>query len=199
MTDPLLQAKRHHRRDLRTRLAQLTPAFRRQASASVRARLEHLPQWLTSRSALLFHSLADEPDTLPLLGQRLARNQITALPCFDPATQSYLARRVLPSPAGPLLAPGAFGIPEPPATSPVIPWNQLDFVLVPGLGFAPDGRRLGKGRGYYDRLLRLVRAFRCGIAFDEQIIEDLPAGPHDERLDCILTPSRRWDCLRARL
>jgi 5-formyltetrahydrofolate cyclo-ligase len=70
---------------------------------------------------------------------------------------------------------------------------------VPGLGFTPDGRRLGKGRGYYDRLLRLVRAFRCGIAFDEQIIEDLPAGPHDERLDCILTPSRRWDCLRARL
>jgi 5-formyltetrahydrofolate cyclo-ligase len=52
------------------------------------------------------------------------------------------------------------------------------------------GRRLGRGAGYYDRILEKVPGFTCGIAFDEQISGELPVEPHDVLVDCILTPTR---------
>jgi 5-formyltetrahydrofolate cyclo-ligase len=63
--------------------------------------------------------------------------------------------------------------------------------LVPGLAFDPSGRRLGRGKGFYDRLLAMVRGRKCGIAFEEQVVPEIPVEPHDIRLDCLLTP-RRW-------
>jgi 5-formyltetrahydrofolate cyclo-ligase len=68
--------------------------------------------------------------------------------------------------------------------------NRLDLILVPGLAFDLNGRRLGKGKGYYDRLLAGVSGIKCGVAFDEQVVSEVPAGPHDVRVNCILTPTR---------
>ncbi|MBP9903534.1 MAG: 5-formyltetrahydrofolate cyclo-ligase, partial [Verrucomicrobia bacterium] len=70
------------------------------------------------------------------------------------------------------------------------PLNRLDLVLVPGVAFDPRGGRLGRGQGYYDRLLAGVRGTKCGVAFDEQIVDAVPVGPLDIRLNCILTPTR---------
>ena len=68
--------------------------------------------------------------------------------------------------------------------------NRLDLVLVPGVAFDLQGRRLGRGRGFYDRLLADVDGIKCGIAFDEQMVNEVPAGPPDVRLNFILTPTR---------
>jgi 5-formyltetrahydrofolate cyclo-ligase len=67
--------------------------------------------------------------------------------------------------------------------------KRLDLVLVPGLAFDRHGRRLGRGRGYYDRLLAEVPGTSCGVAFDEQLVASDPVGPLDVPLNCILTPS----------
>ena len=58
--------------------------------------------------------------------------------------------------------------------------------------FAIDGSgtRLGRGKGYYDRLLAAVRGTKCGVAFDEQIVGAIPVGPLDIRVNCIVTPTR---------
>ena len=71
-----------------------------------------------------------------------------------------------------------------------MPLNRLDFVLVPGIAFDLQGRRLGRGKGYYDRLLAEVRGKTCGVAFDEQIVDEIPVEPHDIHVNCILTPTR---------
>ena len=75
--------------------------------------------------------------------------------------------------------------------------NRLDFVLVPGVAFDLDGRRLGRGKGYYDRLLATVTGAACGVAFDRQIVPRVPSEPHDARLNCILTPTR-WQLVTGR-
>jgi len=62
-------------------------------------------------------------------------------------------------------------------------------ILVPGVGFSPSGGRLGRGRGYYDRMLADLPGVRCGVAFDLQVISELPLEPHDARLDHLVTPS----------
>ena len=70
--------------------------------------------------------------------------------------------------------------------------DAIDWVLVPGVAFDRDGRRLGYGGGYYDRLLPLLspRAARVAGAFDLQIVDRVPAAPHDVAVDAIVTEIR---------
>ena len=94
------------------------------------------------------------------------------------------------------LQPGAFGIPEPTAelrsrTERVGRRRDLEVVVVPGLAFDRAGRRLGQGKGYYDRLLSDVsdNCLIVGLAFDVQMVERVPAEAHDVALDVIVTES----------
>jgi 5-formyltetrahydrofolate cyclo-ligase len=93
------------------------------------------------------------------------------------------------------LAPGRFGLLEP--TGPRLPASALasaDVVVVPALAVAADGTRLGRGGGYYDRALASARADAALVAvvFDEELLAQLPAGPHDRRMTAVVTPSGGW-------
>jgi 5-formyltetrahydrofolate cyclo-ligase len=93
---------------------------------------------------------------------------------------------------------GAFGIREPDRGCPGMPLNQLDLILVPGLAFGPGGRRLGRGKGFYDRLLMGISGLKCGVAYDEQIRPHIPLEAHDILVDCVVTPEKWLDYRRNR-
>jgi 5-formyltetrahydrofolate cyclo-ligase len=136
----------------------------------------------------MFAPLADEPDIWPLLGEALTAGKQVSLPSYVPGPNVYVARRI-----GDLvrdLVVGKFGVREAAPHCAEIPLNQLDLVLVPGVAFDARGRRLGRGKGFYDRLLADVRGAKCGVAFDEQMVATVPVGPRDIPLNCILTPTR---------
>jgi 5-formyltetrahydrofolate cyclo-ligase len=193
--DALARAKRTLRGQLRDLLRQVTAGERAQASAEARALLARQLRWQAARSILFYAPRSDELDLWPLLAEALAQSRRVALPRFDPVRGGYEAAQVRCLEAE--VVSGAFGIREPARGCPAVDLNQLDFVLVPGLGFDLDGRRLGRGKGYYDRLLAGVRAFLCGVAFEGQVLPAIPAGARDRKLDCILTP-RRWTLCAAR-
>ena len=94
------------------------------------------------------------------------------------------------------LEPGAWGIPEPKPSAPELPDVRLvDAVIVPGVAFDPRGGRLGYGGGYYDRFMRRCREegagpFKLALAFDVQIVPEVPMDAHDFRVDAIITESR---------
>jgi 5-formyltetrahydrofolate cyclo-ligase len=90
------------------------------------------------------------------------------------------------------LIPGPLSIRQPSEDLPRLPFDQIDAVLVPGVAFDESGARLGYGGGYYDRLLPLLRddCTRIGVAFDEQILEEIPAEEHDAFVDVVVTPTR---------
>jgi 5-formyltetrahydrofolate cyclo-ligase len=136
---------------------------------------------------LCFASLSDEPDIAPAVESALAEKKIIALPRFDSASGCYGASVITDSAQ---LVRGPFGALEPGPGCPLCPLNQLDLILVPGVAFDLAGRRLGRGKGFYDRLLAAVRGHKCGVAFEEQIVADLPEEPHDVRVDSIVTPAR---------
>ena len=136
--------------------------------------------------------MPDEVDVWPLLEETLTGAKITALPRFDPVSNDYLACRVQNLQNE--LAPGQFGIREPKAGCPEIPLERLGLILVPGVAFDLSGRRLGRGRGFYDRLLLEIHGAKCGIAFDEQMVETVPAGKLDVGMDFILTPTGCVKC-----
>ena len=83
------------------------------------------------------------------------------------------------------LVPGPFGILEPDADAPEIPIREIDAFLCPGLAFDPRGGRLGRGRGFYDRMLAHSRpdALKLGICFPFQLIPDTFSEPHDVRMN----------------
>jgi 5-formyltetrahydrofolate cyclo-ligase len=70
---------------------------------------------------------------------------------------------------------------------------DLDLVVVPGVAFDEGGRRLGRGRGFYDATLAALRPTTAtvGLAFDAQVVPSVPSGPHDARLHAVVT-ERRW-------
>jgi 5-formyltetrahydrofolate cyclo-ligase len=176
------------RKEIRAVLLKIPAAVRLTASDQIRTRLKKQPFWQDAASILFFAPLPVEPDVWPFLEDALAGKKITALPRFDPESNGYVACRVQNLRSE--IATGQFGIREPGASCVEIPLNRLDLVLVPGVAFDLQGRRLGRGRGFYDRLLADVDGIKCGIAFDEQIVKEIPTGPQDVRLNFILTPTR---------
>ena len=62
------------------------------------------------------------------------------------------------------------------------------------MAFDLNGNRLGRGKGFYDRLLKNISGIKCGVGYDFQLLENIPAEPHDAKVDFILTPER---CLKA--
>lgn len=188
MTAPLANLKAVLREQIRARMKSISPTQRELAAAQICPRLKETTIWRAAKSVLFFAPLPDEPDVWPLLAEALAANKIVALPSFVPGTTTYTARRIV-DPARDLVI-GKFGIREGADLSPEMELNQLDLVLVPGVAFDSHGWRLGRGKGFYDRLLAGVRGTKCGVAFDEQLVDAVPVEPLDIPLNCILTPTR---------
>lgn len=183
------QAKKNELRvKIRAAVRSLLPEKRRSDSEKLCVVLRAQPFFQSARSILFFAPLPEEPDLWPLLNETLAGKKLVALPCFDADTQVYQPRRVMDLHVE--ILSGKFGIREPSENCIAIPPNDLDLVLAPGVAFGLDGHRLGRGKGYYDRLLRNFSGSKVGVAFDEQIVEVVPSEPNDVRMDLILTPTR---------
>jgi 5-formyltetrahydrofolate cyclo-ligase len=147
-------------------------------SRTVLEKLRGLEIFRQAKSVGTYMPLADEVDTTPVF-QCLEKKIF--IPAFDEALGSYRMARYTPE-----LKKGRFGIPEP--ENPV--WagpDELDLILIPGIAFDRAGGRLGRGGGFYDRLLPQYRTTRFGICFSFQILEKIPSEPHDCLMDFLVT------------
>ena len=176
------------RDEIRAKLESLSPQKRKSDSEKLCAILKGQTFFQSAALVLFFAPLPIEADLWPLLEESFATGKIVALPRFNPAGQSYIACRI--QNLQDEIISGQFSIREPRTNCVEIPSREIDLVLVPGIALDLQGRRLGRGKGFYDRLLAEIRGVKCGIAFDEQIVEKIPAEPHDIRMDFILTPTR---------
>lgn len=187
MTVPIEEAKSSLRQQIRARLRLMSSEQHRDDSLRLCQRLLTLPMWQRAGVVLLFAPLRDEPDIRTVISSALKEGKEVSVPKFNPGDSAYQAGVIQGLED---LSPGKFGILEPRPTTAAVTLNRLDLVLVPGIAFDIRGGRLGRGQGYYDRLLAAVNGLKCGVAFDEQIVDAVPVGPMDVRLNCILTPTR---------
>ena len=72
----------------------------------------------------------------------------------------------------------------------------VEVFLLPGLAFDETGNRLGRGKGYFDRLLHMVRGTKIALAHEFQVLNEVPAGPHDVPVNFIVTENRVVHCQR---
>jgi 5-formyltetrahydrofolate cyclo-ligase len=186
----LREAKRSVReRILRARDAM--PAHLRMAgSAAIAATLSGRSDFIAARVVLLTLPFGSEWDTRLLLSKALAQGKTVAVPRVNQERRMLEIHAVCD--AASEIAPGYRGIPEPRADCPPVAVATIDWVLVPGVAFDAEGRRVGYGGGYYDRLLPLLErgAARVAGAFELQVVEHVPAAPHDTTVDAIVTERR---------
>jgi 5-formyltetrahydrofolate cyclo-ligase len=184
----LREAKLTLRRAVLARRDALAPDARAQAGAMIVAGIAALPTFASARMVLLTLPFRSEWDTLPLVRQVLATGRTVAVPRVNATTRMLELHAIADLDRD--VGTGHQGIPEPLAHCTAVAPGAIDWVLVPGVAFDRAGRRLGYGGGYYDRLLPLLAsdAARIAGAFDLQIVDRVPAGPHDVTVDAIVTP-----------
>lgn len=191
---PLSSQKHRIRHEVRERIATMSANDRREADARLVSLVADLPGLDRSATVLGYiGALSEEIDTVPLLRNWLGSGKRLVLPRVDRAARRLTLHAVDDLERG--MVRSRMGIPEPAPDSRQVDPREVDWVLVPGLAFDRHCRRIGRGAGHYDRLLTEVRDDTIGwaIAYDCQIIDEVPIGPHDQTIDGVLTPSNRWE------
>ena len=141
-----------------------------------------------AKTILFYASVKGEVDTFIMIEQALRLKKTVALPLVRKEKRQIIPMAVQ---AVAELKSGAYGIPEPPYVSErVIAPEDIDLVVVPGVAFDKNNRRLGHGAGYYDRFLSLLpsKTPTIGLAYDFQVVDCIPRlEAHDRPVTMVLT------------
>jgi len=186
----LKQAKRAIRREVLARRDALAAGVRSERGALVAERVLGLPEVLGARTVMGFWSFGSEVETAPLLLRLHEAGTRVALPRIGDGDIVAVAH----TPGDPV-TPTPFGAMEPSGRDVVDP-EDLDAVLVPGVAFDRRGARVGYGGGFYDRFLARTRPGVPAIAigFALQVVEAVPEGRTDRRVDAIVTEDEVIRC-----
>ena len=160
---------------------QLTPEEKLRRSRLIMEQVQQLPAFRKAKVVLLYWSMADEVQTHDFV-EKWYRDKVLLLPCVD---GDDLVLRQYTGPEC-LVAGEQFGIGEP--TGPV--WDNLDsveLIVVPGVAFDRRNNRMGRGRGFYDRMLKSTpNAIKIGIAYRFQVLEEIPVEAFDVPMDLVI-------------
>jgi 5-formyltetrahydrofolate cyclo-ligase len=189
------------REELTARRKAMTPDIIDERGLKVQARFLATPYYQKARTVALYAPIRGEVPTRDILIAALQDEKIVCYP-LSHVHGRILSFRAIKSEAE--LEPGRLGVREPTNAAELIPVDQIDLFVVPGLGFTRDGKRLGRGGGYYDATLKAAsaRSRRVGLAFGDQVVDTMPTTNDDVDMDLVVTESetlrglyRDWDFL----
>ena len=149
-------------------------------SAKILAALEAHPAFRAATTVLLYHSLKDEVDTHAFI-RKWSNEKRILLPVV---VGDELELRLYTGPED--MATGTYGIEEPVGET-FTDYADIDFIAVPGVAFDRSGNRLGHGKGYYDRTLARLQAYRIGVCFQFQLFPHIPVEATDLPMDEVWT------------
>ena len=156
-------------------------------SAAAQQQLLALPTYRSAQSIALYAPIHGEVATDLLCAQALAEGKAVLFPVT--MAHGLVFRQIF---AVASLIPGAFGIYEPEAAAPAWDPTNIDLIVVPGVAFDRQGRRIGYGKGYYDRALHPLEGSGClyGLCYDFQLLDEIVEIHHDVRMDGVVTEHR---------
>lgn len=176
--------KKEIRKQIRDLKKQYTIEDKKLRSVSVWEQMENDSHFKEARTVLVYWSMDDEVFTHDFI-QKWADNKTILLPCVkgDELEIRYFEN------IGRLNPGESFGILEPVGAL----WTELDkidAVIVPGIAFDGENNRLGRGKGYYDKVLKRTCACKIGVCFDFQFIECVPTDEYDVRMDKVIVSKK---------
>ncbi|XP_078800947.1 5-formyltetrahydrofolate cyclo-ligase isoform X2 [Oryzias latipes] len=194
----LMAAKHALRREMKRRVAALSPDEKRRQSRVLSQKLFAHPKYVSSERVAVFLSMDDEVCTRDIIADLLGRGKSCFIPRYDGGGGSHMDMLRLHSLEDmdglPLTS---WNIPQPPdddhSREEALSSGGLDLMLMPGLGFDRAGRRLGRGKGFYDAYLKRCsghprgKPYTLALAFKEQLCEEIPVDANDVLIDEVLS------------
>lgn len=174
------KSKSDIRKQIKSLVRKLSAEQRRCEAERLLRLIAEEPNFQSAQRVLIYNPLPDEIDVLPILHKYKAQKQF-----FMPVVADDNTLKILPYTDEQKI--GAYGIGEPVGTE-FIDISTIDLVIVPGVGFTADGYRLGRGKGYYDRLLSGAKTYKIGVCYTCQIEPGIveTVEPHDVKMDKML-------------
>jgi len=168
------------RKEIKEKLKTHSELEKTAKSAIIKRKLFEEEKFKKSKVVMFYVSLKDEVDTLAMVDEALSMGKRVCVPVILLEEKRLMAGEIKSRARD--LERQHFGIYQPKeGRVEEVPLEDIDLVVVPGIAFDKKNVRLGRGHGYYDRFLSgLPDATRTiGLAFDFQVLEDLPKDPHD--------------------
>ena len=163
----------------------LSPDEKRAKSREIEERLFSLPEFTSARVVMFFASFRTEVETGAMIRRALSSGKRVVLPKVKGDELSLYEINDFDDD----VVPGAWGIPEPKEIRPA-KLDDIDLMIMPGAAFDERGNRVGYGAGFYDKLLPAFRKKTVALAFETQIVRDVPSDAHDVPVDKIVTEKR---------
>jgi 5-formyltetrahydrofolate cyclo-ligase len=165
---------------------------RQAKSREIESRLFRLPELAASSTIMFFASFRSEVETVPMIRRALAEGKRVVLPKVKGRDLALFEIRDFDRD----VSAGAWGILEPHENEPAA-LDAVDLMVMPGLAFDERGNRLGYGAGFYDKLLVSFTKTTVALAFEAQIVPEVPAARHDVPVKKIVTEKRIITAQRA--
>lgn len=167
------------RKSIKASVKALSDAEKAARASQVWASVEKDPRFVSAKYVLLFWSLPDEVDTHAFVEKWHTKKHILLPVVIGDSLE------IRPYEGMAKMRKGAFDILEP-TGEPFLDYPLIDLAIVPGVGFDASGNRLGRGKGYYDRLLPQLQAYKIGVCFPEQYLSAVPTEPWDSKMDKVI-------------
>lgn len=170
------------RKEIATAKKNFSLEWRVETSKVILKKIESLPSFVEANSVLLYHALPDEVQTEAFLKKWCGKKRIV-LPVVN--GEDLVLRVYAPE----CVKVGYCSILEPTDTEEVMPCD-IDLAVIPGVAFDVECNRLGRGRGFYDRLLPELKCELVGLGFDFQVVECVPMEHFDRKLSVLMTETK---------
>lgn len=198
-TEASRQAKGALRDAMREMLRDLVPQEAAAMSAAVCRRVSAMECFVAAQTVLVYMPIPGEVDVCPLALRSFQAGKSVCVPRMDWKSRRMHAVEIRGF--DDQFEQQRHGVREPIGGAP-LPVGEIDLVIVPGLAFDPEGNRVGRGAGFYDRFLsdpglrRSGRMTIVGVGFDFQMVDRVPTEPHDAKVEAVAT-DRRLICMSA--
>ncbi len=170
------------RKAIRKQRRTLDPEQRKVWDGAIEQQVLAREEYRKADTVFCFVSYGGEPETRGILQDILRQGKRLCVPrCMENGIMEAVVLESLDQ-----LESGMYGILEPRAGLPTVPFEEIDFAVVPALAFTKDGTRLGQGGGYYDRFMEKTSAFTCGICYRQFVIEHIPTEHFDQKVQAVV-------------
>ncbi len=169
------------RKDMKEKRKAYPEALRRLSSHKISMNIFELPEFKNANVVCVYMAAFGEVDLKEVISKCKEQNKKVAAPITDEKTNTVSLAYI-----GEVLKKGAYGIFEPSGEK-KCEFGEVDLVLVPGICFSRVGGRIGFGKGYYDRFLKDTTAYKLGVCYDFQILDEFEILPYDVAMDAIVS------------
>lgn len=177
--------------DIENKIDSFAGKLKAEKQKAIEERLFDFANFMEAKIALLYVTRGKEVSTTEILKKSLESGKIVVLPLFDKENNKTTLYKIDSLEND--LKPGAHKIPEPdPSRCKAVPIEQIDIAIIPGIAFDEKGGRIGVGDNFYDKFVTKLpmTTRKVAIAFEEQVVPQVPADSRNKHIDIIVTDKR---------